>query len=48
MTDTSAPTEQDRLAQAAEAVESHPDFQTVREESAQWERATAADGLDTI
>jgi hypothetical protein len=38
----------DQLARAAEQVESHPDFQTVREDSALWERTTAADGLDTI
>ena len=38
----------DQLARAAEAIETHPDFQTIREDSELWERATAADGLDTI
>ena len=47
MTKIDAPTEQDRLADAAAQIESHPDFQTVREDSALWERATATDGLDT-
>ncbi len=36
----------DRLARAAEDIETHPDFQTVRDDSELWERATAADGLD--
>ncbi len=38
----------DQLARAAELVETHPDFQTVREDGALWEQATAADGLDTV
>ena len=38
----------DQIARAAELVETHPDFQTVREDSALWERATALDGLDTM
>ena len=46
MKDTNIPTEQDQLARAAEAVEGDSDFQTVREDSALWEYATAADGLD--
>ena len=37
-----------QLTHAAEQVETHPDFQTVREDCALWERATATDGLDTI
>ena len=40
--------QQDRLARAAQEIETHPDFQTVREDSALWERATIGDGLDTI
>ena len=40
--------EHDRLERAAEDVENHPDFQTVREDSALWERATVSDGLDPI
>jgi hypothetical protein len=47
MNDTDAPAEQDRLARAAKAVEGHPDFETVRKDSALWEHATAADGLDS-
>ena len=38
----------DQLARAAELIETHPDFQTVREDSALWERATATDGLEAI
>lgn len=38
----------DMLARAAEDIETHPDFQAVREDSELWERATVADGLDTI
>lgn len=38
----------DKLARAAELIETHPDFQIVREDSALWERATATDGLDNI
>jgi len=38
----------DRLARAAEDIERHPDFQTVRDDGELWERATVADGLDTI
>lgn len=37
-----------QLTRAAEQVETHPDFQTVRDDCALWERATAPDGLDTI
>ena len=37
----------DQYARAAELVETHPDFATVREDSALWERVTATDGLDT-
>jgi len=40
--------EHDRLTRAAEHVETHPDFQTVREDSELWEHAVAGDGLDTI
>jgi hypothetical protein len=39
---------QDRLARAAEQIETHPDFKAVREDSELWEHATAVDGLDTI
>ena len=35
------------LARAAEQVETEPEFETVREDGAVWERATTADGLDT-
>ena len=38
----------DQLAHAAQEIETHSDFQTVREDSELWERATVADGLDTI
>ena len=38
----------DKLTRAAQEVESHPDFQTVRDDGALWERATGVDGLDTI
>ena len=38
----------DQLARAAQEIETDPDFQTVREDSELWERATVADGLDTI
>ena len=41
-------TQLDQLARAAELVESHPDFQNVREDSAYWERATVHDGLHNI
>ncbi len=40
--------QRDRLARAAEQVETDPDFQTVREDGALWEQATARDGLETI
>jgi hypothetical protein len=40
--------QQDRLARAAELVETHADFQSVREDSELWEHASAADGLDSI
>ncbi len=39
---------QDTLARAAELVETHPDFQAVRDDGEFWERATGADGLDPI
>jgi hypothetical protein len=38
----------DRLARAAEQVETDFDFQTVREDGERSERAIAADGLDTV
>ena len=34
----------DQLARAAEMIEANPDFQTVHDDSALWERATASDG----
>ncbi len=37
----------DRLARAAEQIETVPDFQTVREDGALRGRAAAIDGLDT-
>jgi len=40
--------QRDRLARAAEQVETDSNFHTVREDGERWERATAADGLDTI
>ena len=40
--------QQDRLSRAAQEIETHPDFQTVREDGALWERATGADGVDTL
>jgi hypothetical protein len=38
----------DKLARAAEQVETDSDFRTVREDGERWERATAGDGLDAI
>ena len=35
-----------RLARAAKDVETHSDFQTVREDAALWESQTGADGLE--
>jgi hypothetical protein len=40
--------QQDRLTRAAEEIETHPDFQIVREDGVLWERATGGDGVDTI
>ena len=36
----------DQFACAAEMIEANPDFQTVHDDSALWERATASDGLE--
>jgi metal-responsive CopG/Arc/MetJ family transcriptional regulator len=38
----------DRLARAAEQVETNSEFQTIREDGERWELATAVDGLDAI
>jgi len=39
---------QDGLSRAAELVETHADFQTVRDDGQLWEQASASDGLDSI